>query len=72
MIRMNVIGEVGISNANLFCEVEGELTKASLRQVEDSTELCSYGNFFLDCPVRKALSRLALIDANNKAHQVGI
>ena len=67
---MNVLAETGFSNPDLYCEIDGRITKSYLRPISGTLGLCAWGNYFLDCPVQSLPNKLSLIDENNKMHEV--
>jgi hypothetical protein len=70
LIRMLSMGEHDISDSDLYCEFDGRVVKAYLKQLE-SASTCKWSSYFIDCPTFERPKKMAIVDGGESKHEVG-
>jgi len=72
VVRLNILAENDLPNSVISCEVDGKLTYPNIRRFAGPTDLCKFGNYFLDCPADKRPESFALVGSNLFRHELKI
>lgn len=69
-MRLNILAENYWTKPNLYCEIDGRVTKPYLRRIAGPEYLCKWGNYFLDCPVGERPDKFSIVNGRQGRHDV--